>query len=100
MEKANTLRLCLLLLSEPVVKPYFIGENFVGNLKLTSSVRSFCIFNCHGELTALTESHNELVAELGVPGCFPLLCVQETEKQNLFSITWVLVNGTNVHLKN
>ena len=33
MEKADTLRLCLLLLLGPVVKHYLIREHFVGNLK-------------------------------------------------------------------
>lgn len=44
MEKADTLRLCLFLLLGPVVKHYLIREHFIGNLKLTSNVCSFCIF--------------------------------------------------------
>jgi len=38
MEKADTLRLCLLLLLGPVVKHYLIREHFVGNLKLPMCV--------------------------------------------------------------
>ena len=169
MEKADTLRLCLFLLLGPVVKQYLIREHFIGNLKLTSNVCSFCIFffisvNIFGHnrrslvgysptgsqrvrhdwatspsphaacgilvpwpgiepapptlevwhlnhwatrevpvFALLIAVESELVTELGIPGCFVLLYIQQKSwigKQDLFSITWVLVNRSNIHLTN
>ena len=51
----------------------------------------------------LIATESELVTELGIPGCFVLLYIQQKSwrgKQDLFSITWVLVNRTNIHLTN